>query len=53
MNLTEPSNNSYYICTNISWYCKCITHNTTHNYLLKELKRESGIDMNASLDKTL
>ena len=51
-NLTDPSKNSYYVPI-IVGIATVLLIIQLIIMLLKELKRESGVDMNASLDKTL
>jgi MFS family permease len=52
INLTDPSKNSYYIPILVGIATVLLTIQLII-MLLKELKRESGVDMNVSLDKTL
>jgi MFS family permease len=52
VNLTDPSKNSYYIPILVGIATVLLTIQLII-MLLKELKRESGVDMNVSLDKTL
>ena len=52
VNLTDPSKNSYYIPILVGIATVLLIIQLII-MLLKELKRESGVDMNVSLDKTL
>ena len=52
LNLTDPSKNSYYFPI-IVGVATVLLIMQLIIMLLKELRRESGVDMNVSLDKTL